>query len=131
MISRAIDRYSAIQQHNYSAADGDKIVIDSSLSNLINSIFEQSFVEKKDHKIIAGLAVEGRRLDIVQRVIDASDNLSDILGHLFEISQNHVQSKLFKDALIKVILEAYASTGKDGQDAWNVCQCYLHLGFAE
>lgn len=131
MISRAIDRYSAIQKHNYSAGEGDKIIIDANLTNLINNIFDQSFATKNDHKIIAGLAVEARRLDVVQRVINGSSNLSDILGHLFDISQNHVQSKLFKDALIKVILEAYASTGKDGLDAWNVCQCYLHLGNAE
>lgn len=42
-----------------------------------------------------------------------------------------MQSKIFKDGLIKIILEAYTKLGKDGQDAWNVCQCYLHLGNAE
>jgi 26S proteasome regulatory subunit N2 len=90
MISRAIDRYSAIQKHNYTATEGDKILIEANMTNLINNIFEESFNDKNDHKIIAGLAVEARRLDIIQRVIDSSSNLSDILGHLFLISQTHV-----------------------------------------
>jgi 26S proteasome regulatory subunit N2 len=47
-------------------------------------------LQKNDHKIVAGLAIEARRLDVVQRVIHASNNLSDLLDHLFKISQSHV-----------------------------------------
>lgn len=86
MISRAIDRYSLIQKHNFSSQENDKLPIDSNLSNLVDSVFEHSFSQKNDHKIIAGLAIEARRLDVVQRVIDASSNLSDLLDHLFNIS---------------------------------------------
>lgn len=131
LLAEAIDRYSAIQQHNYIAANDDKIVMDQNLETVVNSMFETSKSTKQDVKIIAGIAVECRRLDVLENMIKESADLSQLLNHLFYISQNCIQNKSFRESLIMLILKAYSETVGEGKDAWNICHCHLHLGQAK
>ena len=65
IISKALDRYSVIMIHNHSAKEEDKLTMDSNLENLVNQIFEETINNPKDAKLIIGIALETRRLDVV------------------------------------------------------------------
>lgn len=65
VISRAIDRYRTIQVHNSTSREGERLEVNPNLLHLINDIFEEGINSHRDAKLIAGIAIETRRLDIV------------------------------------------------------------------
>lgn len=135
IIAKAVDRYSAIQTNNHSAREEDKLAMDPNLESFVNNIFEATISSPKDAKLVAGIAIEARRLDIVERVIKSSSNVSGLLDYIFELSQKGLQSKVFKNELVELILRSYSQRDTSSQvsrnESWNICYCYFLLNKAK
>lgn len=65
IISKALDKYMVIQTFNQTAQEEDKLPEDENLNRFVNQIFEDSINVKIDAKIVLGIGIETRRLDVV------------------------------------------------------------------
>lgn len=65
IIARAIERYRVLQVHNHSAKETERLTVNPDLEHLVNEIFAEGLTEAKDARLIVGIAIESRRLDIV------------------------------------------------------------------
>jgi hypothetical protein len=68
IIAKALDKYSVIMCHNHTAKEEDKLELEKNLEDLVNAIFEDTIKNAHDFKLIVGIAIETRRLDIVLSV---------------------------------------------------------------
>jgi 26S proteasome regulatory subunit N2 len=62
-------------------------------------------------------------------VIKTTQNLSSLLDHIFDLSQKVIQSRVFKNQLIELILKSYSERDAilSRDEASNICYCYLLL----
>lgn len=68
-IAKCIDHYTKLQVDNFQAKDASEIKsVDSRLEDIVNRMFQKCFEEKKFKQVI-GIAIETRRLDIVEKAI--------------------------------------------------------------
>jgi hypothetical protein len=65
IISKALDSYSVIMCHNHTCREDERFEMDPNLEALVNAIFEETITNPTDAKLIVGIAIETRRLDIV------------------------------------------------------------------
>lgn len=75
-----------------------------------------------------GIALESRRLDLVQRSIMESGDVKSMLSYCFTISQSTaaIASREFRTELLRLLVDLYQ--GLDNPDYINMCQVRCCLG---
>lgn len=75
IIAKCIDHYTKLQVDNFQAKDASEIKpVDSRLEDIVNRMFQRCFDDKK-FKAAIGIAIETRRLDVVEKAILTAVNL--------------------------------------------------------
>ena len=104
--------------------------MNSKLETIVNNMFKHSIDSQKDLKLCAGIAIECRRLDIVEEVCNKATNLSSVLDSIADSSSHMIQNRNFRDELLHLVLKMYVDKKIDSGkvDNINICMCYFRLG---
>jgi len=69
IIAKCIDHYTKLQVENFQTKDASEVKpVDSRLEDIVNRTFQRCFDDKK-FKAAIGIAIETRRLDVVEKAI--------------------------------------------------------------
>lgn len=130
MLSKCVDKYTSIRKTYFAQPEQLAELMSGKLENIVNEMFRLSLTQPRDYKITAGIAIESRRLDIVEEITNKTENLSSTLDNLFDLSQRSIQNKKFREELITLIKNVYEARQISSAlvDHINICMCYFHLG---
>jgi len=102
----------------------DDVPVDPRLVNVVERMFERCF----DHgqwKQALGIALETRRLDMLEKAILQSGQIKEMLAYCYEQAQKTVVSRTFREEVLRKLVQIYS--GLDVPDYINMCQCLLFL----
>lgn len=82
-----------------------------------------------EFKQVIGLAIEGRRLDVVERAVQSSSDAKVMLAYAFEVGMTLVANRTFRDQLVQLLARLYRALSVPEYSS--LCQCLVVLGDAE
>eukprot|EP00051_Salpingoeca_urceolata_P028070 m.484767 g.484767 ORF g.484767 m.484767 type:complete len:964 (+) comp23539_c0_seq1:200-3091(+) len=121
IIGNAIDQYTEERVKQYNGALAE---VDPSLEDIANRMFERCF-ESKEHEQAAGIALEARRMDILERAVRESGSVPDMLAYVFKAVLTIVFSRKFCHEVLRLLASIYSSL--ESTDHFAICQCYIVL----
>eukprot|EP01137_Pigoraptor_chileana_P000786 Opistho-2@37491 len=143
MVAKCIDRYIRLRTSPSSAqsasqSDGDVVMadgdgasaggsskdIDPRLTGIVDRMFERC-LHTGSHLQAIGIALETHRIDVLERAISASDDVSGMLSYCFGLVMSLVQHRVFRNSVLRVLVRLYLNLATP--DYVNVCQCLIHL----
>jgi len=145
LLSKAIDEYCAgfvtRSEQQIKAEAGEPTEpenpIDKRLIELVERMIESS-LSRSAHQSVMGIAIEARRLDMVERVLRLCDtspgegeheaSTSAMLGYAFTLATTTLSSRPFRKKLLSVMVSVYASMTT--QDYIGLTRCLAHLNDA-
>jgi hypothetical protein len=74
MLSKCVDKYTSIRKTYFAQPEQLAELMSDKLENIVNEMFRQSLTQPRDYKITAGIAIESRRLDIVEEITNKTEN---------------------------------------------------------
>nr|CAB3265235.1 26S proteasome non-ATPase regulatory subunit 1 [Phallusia mammillata] len=133
-ICKCIDHYTKLRQQAHDAkADGDmKPDIDSRLEEIVNRMFNNC-LESGQFKQAIGIAIETKRLDILEKAIRLTPNLSEMLSYCTNLCTRMLQHKGLREDILRLLVRLHSNldpttTGATSQpDYINICQCLIYL----
>lgn len=125
IIAKCIDHYTKLQVDNFQAKDASEMKpVDSRLEDIVNRMFQRCFDDKK-FKAAIGIAIETRRLDVVEKAILTSTNVPETISYAYKITLSLVQNRKFKNAILTLLVKIY--TNMANPEYVNVVQCLIYL----
>lgn len=125
IIAKCIDHYTKLQVDNFQAKDASEMKpVDSRLEDIVNRMFQRCFDDKK-FKAAIGIAIETRRLDVVEKAILTSTNVPETISYAYKITLSLVQNRKFKNAILTLLVKIYSNMANP--EYVNVVQCLIYL----
>ncbi|CAF0707844.1 unnamed protein product [Brachionus calyciflorus] len=125
IISKCIDHYTKLQVDNFQAKDqSDLKHIDPRLEDIVNRMFQRCLDDKKFKQAI-GLAIETRRLDVLEKSILTSTNVTETISYAYKITLSLIQNRKFRNAILNLLVRIYSNL--PNPDYVNVVQCLIYL----
>ena len=113
ILNKIIDKYISIRKHNFYALyvhkKNDESVeqeIDERITSIMTNIF-LNCIDSKDYRQAIGMCIDSYDLGRIIIAVEKSDNMKAHLQHVYIISQNLIQNKTYKNALLQLILSLY------------------------
>ena len=94
------------------------------LEGVVNRMFERCF-EDQQYRQALGIAVETRRLDMLERAVLSADDRADILQFAYRIALTLINSRKFRTLVLQVLVRLYLT--QSVPDHVSVCQCLIFL----
>lgn len=137
LIAKAVEAYCATHSAIV-GGEGEAQQMDPRLASLVSRMVESSLA-RRSYQMVMGLALEARRLDLVERVITLCDSAPGDSEHeastpaMLSYAANLFTSAIFtqesrKDLLV-LLVKIYKSQGE--RDYLGLCRCLAHLGDAK
>lgn len=125
IIAKCIDHYTKLQVENFQATDPSQVKpVDSRLEDIVNRMFQRCFEDKK-YKQAIGIAIETRRLDIFEKAITTSTNITETISYAYKITLSLIQNRKFRNAILRLLVKIYSNL--PNPDYVNVVQCLIYL----
>jgi 26S proteasome regulatory subunit N2 len=124
ILSKVIDKYIKERMDRYETPDDEKGPIDSRLETIVESMFDRCFSEGNIRQAV-GIALESVRLDKLEECIRVSPDSAATLSYTLEACQTLVQSRNFRDQVLKVLVNRYRQL--ETPDYQNMCHCLMLL----
>ncbi|KAI4902084.1 hypothetical protein NFI96_014702, partial [Prochilodus magdalenae] len=125
IIAKCIDHYTRLRVENAELPeDEEKKSIDPRLEGIVNKMFQRCLDDHK-YKQAIGIALETRRLDVFEKTILESNDVSGLLAYSLKICMTLMQHKKFRNEVLRVLVKLYMNLEKP--DFINVCQCLIFL----
>ena len=122
---QVIDRYIAERVERANSTSDDAGPIDSRLESIVESMFDRCFAEGNIRQAV-GIALESVRLDKLEECITkAAEDRPAILSYTLDACQTLVQSRSFRNQVLKVLVAQYRQL--DTPDYQNMCHCLMLL----
>eukprot|EP01133_Synstelium_polycarpum_P014174 gene14174-16710_t len=102
--------------------------IDPRLESIVMGMFERCFKEGS-FKQALGIAMEAKRLDIIERAIADSGNMQSMLSYCLNICNQIVSNRHFRQSVMSILVKLYLSLEKP--DYISITQCLIFLGDAQ
>lgn len=115
-----------IEQRIQQTEGDNSVMIDQKLEDIVNRMFERCFLDKEWNQVI-GLALEARRLDIVERAISESGEIEDKLTYTYQITEDIIVSKEFRNDVLNLLVKLYEKQGEGKVDFYNLTKCQFFL----
>lgn len=131
IISKCIDTYAKQRLYNLALKPGEEIKhmeIDPRLEGIVNRMFERCF-QHHQYKQVLGLALETRRMDIFEKAITESTDVSAMLSYAFNICMSLLENRKFRDDILRILVRLYRNLEKP--DYINMIQCLIFLDDAQ
>ncbi|XP_078038737.1 26S proteasome non-ATPase regulatory subunit 1-like [Augochlora pura] len=124
-IAKCIDYYT---QQRVLEAEGklppDSKGIDPRLEGIVNRMFQRC-LDDNQYRQALGLALETRRMDILETAILQSDDVSGMLSYAFQVVMSLIQNRGFRNTVLRCLVSLYRNLGTP--DYVNMCQCLIFL----
>ncbi|XP_015216748.1 26S proteasome non-ATPase regulatory subunit 1 [Lepisosteus oculatus] len=124
IIAKCIDYYTKQRVENAELPDDERKSIDPRLEGIVNKMFLRCLGDHK-YKQAIGIALETRRLDIFEKTILESNDVSGLLAYSLKVCMSLMQNKQFRNEVLRVLVKLYMNLEKP--DFINVCQCLIFL----
>ena len=132
IISKCIDHYIKLRvqqaEQDLAGDRGDSaaslIEIDPRLEAVVNRMFQRCFSDRQ-YKQALGIALETRRVDILEKAILESKNVPAILSYALKVCMSLIQSRHFRNIVLRILVKLYL--GLATPDYISVCQCMIFL----
>ncbi|EPQ18127.1 26S proteasome non-ATPase regulatory subunit 1 [Myotis brandtii] len=124
IIAKCIDHYTKQCVENADLPEGERKPIDQRLEGIVNKMFQRCLDDHK-YKQAIGIALETRRLDIFEKTILESNDVSGMLAYSLKLCMSLMQNKQFRNKVLRVLVKIYMNLEKP--DFINVCQCLIFL----
>ncbi|XP_022650689.1 26S proteasome non-ATPase regulatory subunit 1-like [Varroa jacobsoni] len=124
IISKAIDDYTEVRQKNAASGSLQAVRINPQLEAIVNKMFERC-LEHGQFRQAVGIALETRRMDVFEKAIKQSDDVSKMLQHSLRIAMTLIQNRSFRDQVLRVLVILYK--GLEQPDYINMVQCLISL----
>uniref|UniRef100_A0A8C4RSB6 26S proteasome non-ATPase regulatory subunit 1 n=1 Tax=Erpetoichthys calabaricus TaxID=27687 RepID=A0A8C4RSB6_ERPCA len=124
IIAKCIDHYTKLRVENAELPEKEKKSIDPRLEGIVNKMFQRCLGDHK-YKQGIGIALETRRLDIFEKTILESNDVSGLLAYSLKVCMCLMQNKQFRNEVLRVLVKLYMNLEKP--DFINVCQCLIFL----
>lgn len=98
------------------------------LLSVVERMFQRCFAARQ-YKQAVGIALETRRLDILERAITESDDVPAMLSYSFGVTMNLITNRAFRDIVLQILSRLFA--GLPSKDYFGMCQCFVFLCDAE
>jgi 26S proteasome regulatory subunit N2 len=121
MLARGVDEYIQRRVED----DGD---VDLRLTRIVERMFERCFTDGS-YKQALGIALEARRLDIVESAIKNSPDVADMLRYVFNVTQSTVSKRAFRQEVLRVVVKLHRAQAEC--DYVSLCQCLQALDDAQ
>ena len=135
IIAKCIDFYTKQRVANdlkhtseSSSLERTNSVIDSRLEDIVNRMFQRCF-DDNQYKQAIGIALETRRMDIFERAITESGDLSALLTYAFKITMSLIENRHFRNDVLKILVKLYRNL--DVPDFVSMTQCLIFLDDAQ
>ncbi|GMR32150.1 hypothetical protein PMAYCL1PPCAC_02345, partial [Pristionchus mayeri] len=116
IIEEALDTYKTAKRNG--------AAIDARLEALINRLFERN-LKKKDLRYVIGLAIDTRRVDMIETAIKAADDQSVLLTEtVASVLEGQIDTGL-RHQILSLLLKMFCEL--EQPDFVNVCQCLIKL----
>ena len=122
IIAKCIDKYTELRVKNLTAPAPE--TIDPRLEAIVNGMFEKCFKDK-EYKQAIGISLETRRLDIFERAVKESSDMSDLLSYSMKICMTLVQNLEFRNNVLRILVKLYS--GLKTPDHIRMSQCLIFL----
>ncbi|TPX45587.1 hypothetical protein SeMB42_g03942 [Synchytrium endobioticum] len=124
IVSKCIDKFIAerTQQHENPTAG---MKVDKDLEDVVERMFQRCYNDKEYRQAI-GIALESRRLDVIERacLLDPTQT-KDLLVYVLESSMTLVQHITFRNEVLRLLVRLYKSLPEP--DYFSMSQCLVHL----
>lgn len=131
IISKCIDQYAKLRLQNIQVKPNEKVTkidIDPRLEGIVNRMFERCFSHHQ-YKQVLGLALETRRMDVFERSITNSLDVSNMLSYAFRVCMSLIENRQFRDDVLRILVRLYRNLEKP--DYINMIQCLIFLDDAK
>lgn len=110
-----------IRQRVRASEGDDSVMIDQSLEDIVNKMFDRCFSDKEWNQAI-GLALDSRRLDIVEKAILQSGDVEGKLSYTYKISEDIIDNKVFRNDVLNLLVKLYEKQGEGKVDYYNLAK---------
>ncbi|XP_067949261.1 26S proteasome non-ATPase regulatory subunit 1-like [Watersipora subatra] len=129
IIAKCIDHYTKLRVSNYESDDDTyRTTIDPRLETIVNRMFERCFHDRQYTQAV-GIAIETRRLDILEKAIGDSDDKAGMLTYCLKVCLSLIESRAFRNTILEMLVRLYL--GLPTPDYISMCQCYIFLDDAQ
>eukprot|EP00808_Paulinella_micropora_P016424 g17140.t1 len=122
LMAKCIDEY--VKQREEAEKEDSTSVLDERLEAIVSKMFERSF-DAREYKQALGIALESRRLDLIEHAVQAGGDTANMLQYLFQLSQTVVQNRDFRLKVLDLLMRMYQQL--ETPDYLSMCQCLLFL----
>ncbi|CAB4395122.1 uncharacterized protein OCT59_026377 [Rhizophagus irregularis] len=123
IISKCIDKYISLRVKQYEDDPASNIQIDPRLQDVVERMFQRCY-DDGEFKQAIGIALEARRLDIIEQAI-SKGQASDLLAYVLEVSMTLVLNLDFRNEVLLLLAKLYQNLAEP--DYVSISQCYVHL----
>jgi 26S proteasome regulatory subunit N2 len=122
LVANFIDEYIRLRREQYEG-NGD-VQIDPRLESVVERMFDRCFEHQRyDHAM--GIALEARRLDVVEKAVAATPGKAEVLAHIYTLAQTVIDNREFRAEVLRILVKLYRELAQP--DYLNMCQCWLFL----
>ena len=115
MLARGVDRYIQCREEN-----DENSPLDPRLEKIVERMFQRCFNDGS-YKQALGIALESKRLDIVESAIKDSGDVAKMLRYAFDVAQTLVVSRSFRQEVLRIVVKLHQES--DDCDYVSLCQC--------
>jgi len=124
LIAKCIDEYIRLRQQHFEKRNKGPELISKELENIVERMFNRCF-EDKEYKQAVGIALEARRLDILERCVKQSEQQKELLAYIFKVAMELITSREFRQAVLRSVVKLY--TDLNIPDYISICRCLVFL----
>ncbi|KAK0478260.1 hypothetical protein IW261DRAFT_1482577 [Armillaria novae-zelandiae] len=124
VVSKAIDRYIQLRTEEQSTSKAEKI--DPRLQNIIEGIFSRC-IEDGEFKQAIGIALESRRLDVIEHIYRHTNDVS-LLLYAMEAALDTGFSLSYRDQVLRFLFPLFPQSSTDGSHVHTLTRLLITLG---
>ncbi|OBZ82826.1 26S proteasome non-ATPase regulatory subunit 1 [Choanephora cucurbitarum] len=119
IISKCIDKYI----HLRTSVDALSESIDPRLQDIVERMFQRC-ADDQEYEQAIGIALESRRLDVIQSIIQKQGG-QELLSYVLEVCMTLVQNLEFRNQVLRLLVDLYKTL--KNPDYISISQCLVHL----
>uniref|UniRef100_U5EZB8 26S proteasome non-ATPase regulatory subunit 1 n=1 Tax=Corethrella appendiculata TaxID=1370023 RepID=U5EZB8_9DIPT len=123
IIAKCIDFYTQ-QRIELAENPNEAKPIDPRLEAIVNRMIQRC-LEDGQYRQALGIALETRRMDIVEASIMQADDIPGMLAYAFQVTMSLIINRSFRNTVLRCLVSLYRNLGVP--DYVNMCQCLIFL----
>ncbi|XP_048439195.1 26S proteasome non-ATPase regulatory subunit 1 homolog A-like [Pyrus x bretschneideri] len=123
LLAKAIDEYASLKS-KAAESSTEAANVDARLEAIVERMLNKCIMDGKYHQAM-GIAIECRRLDILEEAITKSDNVHGTLSYCINVSHSFVNLREYRCEVLRLLVNVYQKL--PSPDYLSICQCLMFL----